>query len=203
MQRLDRDTKITWATSPRFGPFKARDFCTLVHFRRVADPRGGPPTLVVVNLPADHESAPRAPGLVRSEVIIAGYVLRPLTPPGADQQLTEITTITSIDPGGGAANSPAGARIMNKLAANAPIFFIRRLEAAAQKDDLTRVEGAGEGWRTAFRTRDALGSHFRAFRETTSAWARPASEAPGANEAGPMDMEASNRDLALSPSSLS
>ena len=178
---MSKDTKITYANSPRFGPFKPRDFCTLVHFERVPSSSqlpstrshvapasttahshetpsrrssghsradGSPTssssssssTLVVVNLPADHPSAAPNSDHVRSEVLLAGYVLRPLGP-----YVTELTTVTAIDAGGGVANSAAGAGIVNKLAATTPVFFIRRLEAAAAKDDLVHQAAAAKG----------------------------------------------------------
>ena len=37
-------TKIVWASAPPIFPFKARDFCTLVHFRQMRDG-----TVVVLN----------------------------------------------------------------------------------------------------------------------------------------------------------
>jgi len=95
---------------------------------------------VVINLPADHPSAAPNSDHVRSEVLLAGYVLRPLGP-----YVTELTTVTAIDAGGGVANSAAGAGIVNKLAATTPVFFIRRLEAAAAKDDLVQQAAAAKG----------------------------------------------------------
>jgi len=129
---------------------------------------------LVVNLPAEHPNAAKTAAYVRSEVLLAGTILRPLKVTNACRLLTaeeegggdaclhrdsesdesatttsaletagdggrfrtEITTVTSIDPGGGAATTMAGASIVNKLSATTPVYFIRRLEAAAQKDDL-------------------------------------------------------------------
>mmetsp|Transcript_89796 Transcript_89796/g.256664 ORF Transcript_89796/g.256664 Transcript_89796/m.256664 type:complete len:153 (-) Transcript_89796:1210-1668(-) len=123
LEKIDSDTKITWATSPKFGPFRARDFCTLVHFRVFDDKR-----LVVVNQPATHVKAPCSKSFVRSEVILAGTILRPLA---SDPSKTEILTITAIN-AGGAADSRAGAMVMNTVATTAPVNFVRRLEASAK-----------------------------------------------------------------------
>lgn len=122
MQKLDKDTKITWAASPRFGPFKPRDFCTLVHFRKTSDG-----LLIVANVPAEHKNAPLSPAFVRSEILLGGNIIRPLGP-----RKTELTMLTSIDTG----DLPsAGAALVNKMAATTPISFIRRVEVAAQMDD--------------------------------------------------------------------
>jgi hypothetical protein len=124
IQRLDKDTKITWAASPRFGPFKPRDFCTFVHFRKTHG------LLLVVNVPAEHKKAPLSPAFVRSEILLGGNIIRPVGP-----CCTEVTMLTSIDTG----DLPsAGASLVNKMAASAPISFIRRLEVAAQMDDQLR-----------------------------------------------------------------
>lgn len=50
-ETIDRDieivaenTKITWTLATPIFPFKARDFCTVIHFRKLKDG-----TLVVLN----------------------------------------------------------------------------------------------------------------------------------------------------------
>ena len=141
MQKLDKDTKITWAASPRFGPFKPRDFCTLVHFRKTTDG-----LLIVVNVPAEHKNAPRSSSFVRSEILLGGNIIKPLGP-----RKTELTILTSIDTG----DLPsAGAALVNKMAATTPISFIRRLEVAAQcSDDDGSSTSSGFGiWRSAFQS---------------------------------------------------
>jgi hypothetical protein len=141
MQKLDKDTKITWAASPRFGPFKPRDFCTLVHFRKTTDG-----LLIVANIPAEHKNAPPSSSFVRSEILLGGNIIKPLGP-----RKTELTILTSIDTG----DLPsAGAALVNKMAATTPISFIRRLEVAAQcSDDDGSSTSSGFGiWRSAFRS---------------------------------------------------
>lgn len=33
IDKLSDNTKVTWSRSSNYGPFKARDFCTIVHYR--------------------------------------------------------------------------------------------------------------------------------------------------------------------------
>lgn len=44
LETVAENTKISWAASTPVFPFKARDFCTIVHFRKLKDG-----TLVVLN----------------------------------------------------------------------------------------------------------------------------------------------------------
>ncbi|CAN0063956.1 unnamed protein product [Laminaria digitata] len=124
LEILSEDSKITWAASGRMGPFKARDFCTLVHFRTLSDG-----TLAQVSRPVEHPSAPRSSRYVRSEILLAGNFMRPV--PG-DPSRTEFLMVTHVNPGG-AAETRAGAMLVNSLCASSPVTFIQRLEVAAQK----------------------------------------------------------------------
>ncbi|CAN0154647.1 unnamed protein product, partial [Phaeothamnion confervicola] len=124
LEVLDSRTKITWAASGRMGPFKARDFCSLVHIRRLGDG-----TLAQVSRPARHRAAPCTDRYVRSEVLLAGNFMRPLP---SDSSKTEFLSLTHLNPGG-AAESRAGAMLVNNLAVNGPVTFVRRLEVAAQR----------------------------------------------------------------------
>ncbi|CAM9323176.1 unnamed protein product [Discosporangium mesarthrocarpum] len=134
LETLNASTKITWAASGRMGPFKARDFCTLVHFRTLSDG-----TYAQVSRPVEHARAPRSNRYVRSEVLLAGNFMRPV--PG-DPSKTEFLMVTHVNPGG-AAESRAGAMLVNSLCASSPVSFICRLEAAAQR--LARELGPRRG----------------------------------------------------------
>jgi hypothetical protein len=48
LETVAENTKIVWACSPAIFPFKARDFCTVVHFRKLKDG-----TVVVLNRSQD------------------------------------------------------------------------------------------------------------------------------------------------------
>ncbi|CAN0437776.1 unnamed protein product, partial [Ectocarpus sp. 12 AP-2014] len=124
LEVLSQDSKITWAASGRMGPFKARDFCTLVHFRTLSDG-----TLAQVSKPVEHPAAPRTSRYVRSEILLAGNFMRPV--PG-DPSRTEFLMVTHVNPGG-AAETRAGAMLVNSLCTSSPVTFIRRLEVAAKK----------------------------------------------------------------------
>lgn len=119
LEKIDRDTRITWAATNRFGPFKARDFCTLIHFKVMES------TKVVVNFAVQHPRAPPSSSYVRSEILLAATVLR-----RREDGKTELTTLTCINPGG-AADSRAGAVVLNSLSTNTPATFIRKLEATS------------------------------------------------------------------------
>ncbi|CAM9946626.1 unnamed protein product, partial [Ectocarpus sp. 8 AP-2014] len=103
---------------------QARDFCTLVHFRTLSDG-----TLAQVSKPVEHPAAPRTSRYVRSEILLAGNFMRPV--PG-DPSRTEFLMVTHVNPGG-AAETRAGAMLVNSLCTSSPVTFIRRLEVAAKK----------------------------------------------------------------------
>ena len=44
MENVAENTKVVWACSQGIFPFKARDFCTVVHFRQLKDG-----TVIVLN----------------------------------------------------------------------------------------------------------------------------------------------------------
>lgn len=99
---------------------------------------------------------------VRSEILLAGNVMRPHP---QDPRKTVLTTLTHINPGG-SIDSKAGAAMLNMLTATGPVQFLRRVEAAARKGMKAEEEGLGKGgWLRRWgafgddpsRTRDELG----------------------------------------------
>eukprot|EP00624_Nannochloropsis_granulata_P000143 evm.model.NODE_1050_length_13595_cov_28.766165.2 len=54
LEAINDCTKVVWAASPPMFFFKARDFCTVVHYRKLQDG-----TVVVVNRAVEHPDAPR------------------------------------------------------------------------------------------------------------------------------------------------
>lgn len=123
VQWLDPNTKVAWSVTGRFGPFKPRDFVTVVHFRQGKDG-----ALMAVNRPATHPA--KLPGEThqRGELLLAGNVIEPV--PGRPDQ-ARLTMITHCNPGGVADNA-VGAMVVNKLSKKSPIDFVRKVEAAAQ-----------------------------------------------------------------------
>lgn len=121
----DNFSKITWACGPNYGPFKARDFISVVHFQKYANG-----TYVILNRPAYHSDwKPNPDKYVRATVLLAGNVIEPRGPDGKQCFLTQIAHVNP----GGLCDTPAVAWIINKLCATGPPTFIRKLEKAAAK----------------------------------------------------------------------
>ena len=111
--------------------------------------------LVVVNRPATHSSKPVGSKYQRGEILLVRnhfdalpLSLSPLLPfstrthrfqagnimeavEGEPNQ-TRFTMITHVNPGG-VVDNPLCAKIMNRLSASAPIDFVQKLEAAANR----------------------------------------------------------------------
>mmetsp|Transcript_14175 Transcript_14175/g.28018 ORF Transcript_14175/g.28018 Transcript_14175/m.28018 type:complete len:496 (+) Transcript_14175:213-1700(+) len=120
---LSEDTRLTWACSKKYGPFKARDFITRVHHRRMSDG-----TMVVMSQSEDIDwQNQQGKDYVRTEVLLAGNVIRP---DPNDPSKTEFTTIAHVNPGG-AADTPLGSRLVNHICTHGPVNFILKLENAA------------------------------------------------------------------------
>lgn len=69
----DNFSKITWACGPKYGPFKPRDFISVVHFQKYSNG-----TYVILNRPAYHPDWPPNPSkFVRATVLLAGNVMEP------------------------------------------------------------------------------------------------------------------------------
>lgn len=107
-------------SGPKYGPFQARDFCSIVHFRQFDD------KYVILNRPAYDPACPPSKKFVRATILLAGNILQPL---GSGQ--TKMTQIAHVNPGGGC-DTPAVAWIINKLCAVGPPDFIRKVETAAK-----------------------------------------------------------------------
>jgi hypothetical protein len=125
---IEHWTKLTWSSTPSYGPFKPRDFFSVVHFRRYPDG-----SFIVLNRPAYHSSgsnpadADKKHRYLRATVLLAGNIIRP-----APGNRTHLTMIAHVNPAGGG-DTRAGAFFANKLCAAAPPAFIRKLEAAATR----------------------------------------------------------------------
>ena len=117
-----KNTKVVWASSPKYGPFKARDFCSIVHY--IKSPSG---KYIILNRPAYHPSYPPSSKYVRATILLAANIIEP-----CGKNCSKLTQIAHVNPGGGADNS-AIAWIINQLCAVGPPTFIRKLEKAAMK----------------------------------------------------------------------
>ncbi|CAM9830338.1 unnamed protein product [Ectocarpus sp. 4 AP-2014] len=133
LERLSDDTKVSWACTPRYRPFKARDFVTAVHYRTLEDG-----TMMVINRPVEHPAARRGKKYVRAEILIATNIMRPNR---EDPSKTDFISVTHINPGG-IADSTIGAKIVNKLCAKAPVNLLVALERSANSAPVPREEAA-------------------------------------------------------------
>uniref|UniRef100_A0A7S0EY86 START domain-containing protein n=1 Tax=Hanusia phi TaxID=3032 RepID=A0A7S0EY86_9CRYP len=130
LSSLSPDTKVTWAASKTYFPFKPRDFVTRVHNTQLKDG-----TYVVMSRSEDVDFTDGGADYVRTEVLLAGNVMRPCPD---DPNKTEFTTIAHINPGG-AADTPLGAQITNRICIHGPVSFIRKIETVCGKG------GVGQG----------------------------------------------------------
>lgn len=121
----DNWCKIAWAASPKYGVFRAREFCSVVAYF-VHSSNG---TYYILNRPAYLSKCPQSDKYVRATILLAGNIIEPY---GAHGNQTRFTQIAHINPGGGA-DTAAVAWLINKLCAFGPPTFIRKLERAAQR----------------------------------------------------------------------
>ena len=123
-------TKIAWACSPKYGPLKARDFSSVVHYNKYQNG-----TYVILNRPAYHSDTKPTNKYVRATILLAANVIEPLS-----QDSCRVTQIAHVNPGG-VSDTPAVAWIINSLCAVGPPTFLRKLESAA----LRRLRPQGIG----------------------------------------------------------
>ena len=127
-------TKVTWSSSPKYGPFKARDFVSVVNYRKFNNG-----TCIILNRPAYLEGyEPQPSKYVRATVLLAANILTP-----TQNGHTHLTQIAHINPGGGA-DTKLVAKIANRLCARGPPYFFKNLEKAAwnSKQKKGRVLGS-------------------------------------------------------------
>lgn len=113
-------SKISYATGHRMGPFKARDFVSVVNFIRQDDN-----SYIILNRPAYLSKTKPSNKFVRATILLGGNIIKPLGP-----NKTALTLVAHVNPGGGA-DTKAAAWIINQLCAVGPPTFIRKLETAA------------------------------------------------------------------------
>lgn len=121
LEAINDCTKVVWAASPPMFFFKARDFCTVVHYRKLQDG-----TVVVVNRAVEHPDAPRTDKYVRAEILMGANIIQPVV--GKPHQAL-FTIVTQVDPG----IKFAPPSIVNKVVSWGPPTFFKEIETAAQK----------------------------------------------------------------------
>jgi len=122
IEDLDHMTKVNWCATGSFGPFKARDFVSLVRHKIMG---GGEYASVASNVV--HSNLPPATKYVRSEIVLSATFFRPV--PGNPQK-TVIVQMTQVGSLGGAADSALAKRISTNLQEQAPIDFMRKFNRA-------------------------------------------------------------------------
>jgi len=125
IEAVNDSTKINWCATGKFGPFKARDFVTLVHF---CDNHRGGYASVAANV--EHPSLPPANGYVRSQIQLAATFMQPV--PGEPNK-TRFVQLTQVGELGGVADSPMAKKISLQLQEKAPIDFCRKFDAALNR----------------------------------------------------------------------
>lgn len=117
---VGRNSTIVWACSTSLFPFQARDFCTLVHVRKLDNN-----TYIVLNKAIDHPKAPITKKYTRGSIIIGANIIR--TIPGEPEKCYVIM-ITQVDPGGF-----LPPMIVNQLCTFGPILIMRGIEESAHR----------------------------------------------------------------------
>jgi len=67
------DDQVVWVGSPPIFPFKPRDFCTVVHVRKLKDG-----TVVILNRATKHRLAPETNEYQRAAIILAANIIQPV-----------------------------------------------------------------------------------------------------------------------------
>lgn len=122
---------------PKYGPFKARDFASVVNFKRFNNG-----TFMIINRPAYHPDYPPTSKYVRATTLLVGNIIEPYKGK-FNEDHTRITQVAHVNPGG-AGDTSAVAYIINKLCAVGPPNFIRKLELAAQKSDMMKIKNKND-----------------------------------------------------------
>eukprot|EP01035_Chromulina_nebulosa_P018524 gene18524-24242_t len=120
IEMVAENTKVVWTASPPIFPFKARDFCTVVHHRKLKDG-----TIIVLNRPYLHPNAPLTSKYVRASIILGANIMQPI--PNQPNKC-KLTMLTQLDPGGF-----APPMIVNHISSLGPIGFIKNVEKASKK----------------------------------------------------------------------
>ena len=120
-------SKISYATGPRMGPFKPRDFCSVVNFMKNSDG-----SYLILNRPAYYSKTKSNDKYVRATVLLAGNIIQPY-----GNNKTLLTLIAHINPGGNA-DTKAAAWVINNLCSVGPPNFMRKIERTIQKNNLNK-----------------------------------------------------------------
>eukprot|EP00550_Attheya_septentrionalis_P011360 CAMPEP_0198303726 /NCGR_PEP_ID=MMETSP1449-20131203/57039_1 /TAXON_ID=420275 /ORGANISM="Attheya septentrionalis, Strain CCMP2084" /LENGTH=460 /DNA_ID=CAMNT_0044006233 /DNA_START=938 /DNA_END=2320 /DNA_ORIENTATION=- len=138
---IDSHTKISWCSTGKFGPFKARDFVTLVHFQELHphdrydgyhDNHAG---YVSIAAHVDHcdvlcPAQSKGKNFVRSKIQMAATFMKPVH---GEPNRTRFIQLTQIGELGGVADSAVAKRITKGLSENASVDFVKKFNAVLVK----------------------------------------------------------------------
>lgn len=113
-------TKIVWTGSPPILPFKQRDFCTIVHIRKLKDG-----TYVILNRATKHPRSPPRPDYVRASIILAGNIIQPIA---GQPKKCKLTMLTQLDPGG-----IIPPWVINHFCTLGPIGYLKNVETVSKR----------------------------------------------------------------------
>jgi hypothetical protein len=145
LEYIAENTRVVWTASPPVFPFKPRDFCTVIHVRKLKDG-----TSVILNRAMNHPLAPQNPEYVRAAIVLGANIIQPLP---QDPNKCKLTMITQVDPGGftppmivnhvSLIHSPGTLLILPsdlQISSLGPVGFMKNVEAAAKKKPSKRTK---------------------------------------------------------------
>jgi len=131
IEYLNDNTKVNWCATGKFGPFKARDFVTAVHFRELVGRHRASFGVGYVSIAAniEHSKLPPTSNYVRSQIQLAATLMIPI--PGQPNK-TKFIQVTQVGELGGVADSKMAKKITQGLAEKAPVDFCKKFDQALQ-----------------------------------------------------------------------
>ena len=126
VELINENTKINWCATSKMGPFKPRDFVTLVHY---CDHKDG---FASVAAHVDHHRLPPAEGYVRAQIQINATFMHPVQ----DQlNKTRFIQITRIGELGRILETPVARKVSQQIQVKAPIDFSKKFNDALKRSD--------------------------------------------------------------------
>jgi len=140
IEYLNSNTKINWCATGKFGPFKARDFVTVVHFRELEGESNGGYVSLAANI--EHSKLPPTSSYVRSQIQLAATFMMPV--PGQPNK-TKFVQVTQVGQLGGVADSRMAKKITQNLAEKAPVDFVKKFDKALNSAPLPKPNRSANG----------------------------------------------------------
>lgn len=143
IEYLNSNTKVNWCATGKFGPFKARDFVTAVHFRELVQEKSSHGVgYVSIASNIEHSKLPPTTNYVRSQIQLAATLMMPI--PGQPNK-TKFVQVTQVGQLGGVADSRMAKKITQSLAEKAPVDFCKKFDRALQSAPLPKPNRSASG----------------------------------------------------------